>query len=127
MQEVRRVRVAIAAIVLLAATTTAQTPPAATLTGSVVDSSNNVLPGVTITLTGPERRSVTTDEKGRFAFSALPRGDYELRARLTGFRTAILDVTVPEGEPPLKIAMRVATRFPIVFIGDTPGDIRRRR
>ena len=123
----RRVKLAIAVITLLVATTTAQTPPPEILTGSVADESNNVLPGVTITLTGQERRSVTTDAKGKFAFFALPRGDYELRARLTGFRTAILDVTVPEGELPLKIAMRVATRFPIVFIGDTPGDIRRRR
>ena len=123
----RRVQPAFVAVVLLAATTTAQTPPAVTLTGSVVDSSNNGLPGVTITLTGPERRTVTTDDKGTFAFSALRRGDYELRARLTGFRTVILDLTVPETEPPLKIAMRLATRFPIVFIGDTPDDIRRRR
>lgn len=123
----RRVKFAIAGILLLAATTTAQRPPAETLTGSVVDSSNNVLPGVTVTLTGPERRFVTTDDKGTFAFSALPRGEYELRAKLTGFRTVILDVTVPEPDGPLKVAMRVATRFPIVFIGDTPGDIRRRR
>ena len=123
----RRVSVAVAAIVLLAATTTAQTPPAETLTGSVVDSSNNVLPGVTVTLTGPERRSVTTDDKGNFAFSALPRGDYELRARLTGFRTVILDLTLPEADPPLKITMRLARQFQIIFIGDTPGDIRRRR
>ena len=122
-----KVQLIIAVVVLLAATTTAQRPPAETLTGSVVDISSNVLPGVTITLTGPERRVTTTDEKGRFAFSSLPRGDYELRARLTGFRTVILDLTVPDPDGPLKIAMRLATRFPIVFIGDTPGDIRRRR
>jgi Carboxypeptidase regulatory-like domain len=126
-KHVRRVNVTIAAIVLLGSMTTAQTPPAETLTGSVIDSSNNVMPGVTVTLAGPERRVVTTDENGKFAFSALPRGDYELRARLTGFRTVILDVTVPEPDSPLTIAMRLAKQFQIIFVGDTPGDIRRRR
>jgi len=50
-----------------------------------------------------------------------------LRAKLTGFRTVILDLTVPDTDGPLKISMRLAKQFQIIFVGDTPGDLLRRR
>jgi hypothetical protein len=33
---------------------------------SVVDTSENLLPEVTLTLTGPERRNATSDDNGKF-------------------------------------------------------------
>ena len=66
------------------------------------------MPGVTIALRGPESRSTVTDSKGAFAFTALPLGDYELRASLVGFSTVVLKLTVEETMPPLTIRMRLA-------------------
>jgi TonB family protein len=67
----------------------------ATLSGSVVDPSNAVLPEVTLILTNVETRAkheVRTDRTGHFEFVGLPRGDYALEAQLPGF--AILRGTV---------------------------------
>ena len=78
-----------------------------------------------VTLTG--KRTATTDKDGKFEFPILPLGDLELRARLVGFRTVVWTVTIAEKTDPLQIRMRPARQFQIIFIGDTPGDIRRRR
>lgn len=62
------------------------------LSGRVLDGSGAVVPGVTVTLNGAPlngvRRAVITDERGRYAFSGLASGEYEVRAELSGFRPA---------------------------------------
>jgi TonB family protein len=67
----------------------------ATVSGSVVDPTNGVLPEVTLVLTNVEsqaKHEVRTDRTGHFEFVGLPRGDYALEAQLPGF--AILRGTV---------------------------------
>jgi TonB family protein len=62
----------------------------ASLTGSIVDPSNGVLPGVTLVLTNVERQAkyeVQTDASGRYEFVGLPPGDYLFEAKLPGFMT----------------------------------------
>lgn len=75
--------VSVAAPVRLAAQT------AATLAGTVEDQQGGALPGATVALrqveTGATREAVS-DNEGRFTLSALPVGEYELRATLDGFR-----------------------------------------
>ena len=107
-------------VALLGADVLAQSPPAGKLNGTVVDTSDKVLPGVTIALRGPEDRSVVTDRNGAFAFSALPLGDYELRASLVGFSTIVQKITVTETTDPVQIRMRVArgSDVEIVFIAN---------
>ncbi|HUF48404.1 MAG TPA: carboxypeptidase regulatory-like domain-containing protein [Vicinamibacterales bacterium] len=79
---------------------TAQTT--ATIVGTVVDTQGGVLPGTTIVVRLVETglvREVTTDRDGRFAASALPVGEYELRASLARFRPLLrtgLRLTVGE-------------------------------
>ena len=107
----------------------AQSPPAGKLSGLVVDTSNNVMPGVSIGLRGPESRATVTDKDGRFAFTSLTAGEYELWARLVGFATAVEKVAVNEKTEPVKIRMRVGdgrSDVEIIFIGDPPSDSRRR-
>ncbi len=70
------------------------------LTGIVTDSSGGLLPGVTVTLTGVERRTTTTDARGEFRFVDLVAGSYELRAELAGFATLTRRVTVTGGSTP---------------------------
>jgi hypothetical protein len=50
-----------------------------TIRGLVVDAHGAVLPGVTVTLEGLQRRSTITDDRGEFEFAALPLGQYRLR------------------------------------------------
>ena len=64
------------------------------LTGTVVDPSGTVLPGVAVTISGPERRSTVTDERGEFAFINLLPGIYEVQHTLAGFSTLRRSVTV---------------------------------
>ena len=60
-----------------------------TITGTVTDQSNAVLPGVTVTLTSPAiiggTRTATTSELGAYKFIALPPGSYGLKFELSGF------------------------------------------
>ena len=69
----------------------------ATISGTVKDQTQAVLPGVDIVVkhvdTGFER-SVVTDSSGHFTIAGLPRGTYEMRGSLQGFATVIERVTL---------------------------------
>src|SRR5262249_45806646 len=60
------------------------------INGVVMDSSNAVLPGVTITLSGQAEMGTPTTlsgPNGAFGFAAVPPGDYVLTCELSGFGT----------------------------------------
>ncbi len=62
----------------------------ASLTGSIVDPSDGVLPGVTLVLTNvatEAKYEVRTDSTGRYEFVGLVPGDYLFEAKLPGFMT----------------------------------------
>jgi hypothetical protein len=63
----------------------------ATLAGVVRDSSDAVLPGVTIEATSPvliqKVRSAVTDGSGQYRITELPPGTYTLTVSLSGFST----------------------------------------
>src|SRR4029453_17241005 len=77
------------ALVLIAVNTSAQSVTGS-LSGTVIDSSNNVIPGADVTIvhetTGEERHSGTNDV-GDFAFSALVPGPYTVKVQLQGFKS----------------------------------------
>jgi hypothetical protein len=61
----------------------------ATLSGTVHDASNAVLPGVSVTAKSGETgltRTTITGPEGRFVIAQLPPGVYEVRAELAGFK-----------------------------------------
>src|SRR5947207_827968 len=67
------------------------------ITGSVVVSTGAVLPGVTVTATGPATnfaRTVTTDAQGGFSIPELPICVYKVSAELPGFKTISRDTQV---------------------------------
>ena len=45
------------------------------VSGTVTDTVGTVLPGVTVTLTGPEKRNTLTDGRGEFIFVRLRPGE----------------------------------------------------
>ena len=61
-----------------------------TVSGLVVDTSGQVVPGATLTLTNEASavaRTAVSDERGAFTFRAVPPGSYTVRIELSGFRT----------------------------------------
>src|SRR5438477_4090128 len=66
-----------------------------TITGEVRDTTDAVLPGVTVTVvnTGTNAtRTTLSNEVGLFDFPALPPGGYTVKSELDGFKTATRDV-----------------------------------
>jgi len=62
------------------------------IVGTVTDEEGTPLPGVTVTLTGPNimgPRTAITDAEGRYRFPALPPGTYVVKVELEGFTTVI--------------------------------------
>ena len=60
--------------------------------GQVSDGQGAFLPGVTVTVSGPNlmgTRSVVTDADGMYRFPALPPGTYSVKAELDGFKMVV--------------------------------------
>lgn len=58
--------------------------------GTVKDNTGSVIPGVSVSISssdGKTKRQQVTSDEGRFAFMALPAGEYQLRSELEGFKT----------------------------------------
>src|SRR2546423_4731436 len=69
----------------------------ATISGTVKDQTQAVLPGVDVVVKNVDTglaRSAVTDANGYFKIPGLPPGTYETRAALTGFATAVERVTL---------------------------------
>src|SRR5262245_64131627 len=66
------------------------TTTAGAINGTVTDATKAVLPGVTVTLSGPAVMGTPTtvsDQSGVYRFSALAPGDYTVKFELSGFGT----------------------------------------
>jgi hypothetical protein len=70
------------------------------LTGRLVDGQGLVVPGATVTVTGPQgARSFVSDGEGRFNAPFLTPGVYNVRAELQGFKAVQVDaITVSLGQ-----------------------------
>jgi len=111
----------IAAVTVIVAGVAAQT--FSTITGTIVDPSQGVLPGVTLVLTNEQTQAkyeIKTDRTGRYEFVGLPPGSYVLRAALPGFASYNGRVTV--GGQPLQqdVMMPVGTVQETITITDAP-------
>ena len=77
------------------------------MSGSVIDSSQAVLPGATVTVTNAgtqASRTVTTDTNGLFTVTDLLAGRYEVTVTLEGFKTYVQrDVVLSANE---RVALR---------------------
>src|SRR5437773_1166946 len=69
------------------------------LVGKVTDNQGGVLPGVTITLSGPAVMGVqtaTTNERGQYRFPGVNSGTYKLTFQISGFSDLVRDgIVVP--------------------------------
>ncbi|MGH9350383.1 MAG: TonB-dependent receptor [Vicinamibacterales bacterium] len=98
----------------------------ATLSGRVVDDTQGVLPGTTVTVTNlatNQARTVVTNEEGRFTFAGLQPGRYSLSCELPGFATFLRpEITLNVGSlATIDAVMRVSTLQETVTVtGEAP-------
>src|SRR6058998_1320400 len=81
------------------------------VSGTVVDPSNAVLYGASVTLTGGKQDVLrtTTDAKGEFRFDSVTPGRYEVRAEYPGFKTGTARITVRTAAPgALRLELAIA-------------------
>ncbi len=91
-------RVLIAALLLAAVTAANAQTLSGTVAGTVTDQQGQVLPGVSVTLTGRTGAAEqTADDAGAFRFIGVAPGDYVVRAVLSSFRPFEQRVTVTIG------------------------------
>src|SRR5689334_13963318 len=89
MRLVRRIVFVCLSAVIGAASASAQVQTGS-IAGLVTDSSNAVLPGVTVTLSGEKliggAQVQATDATGNYRFDRLPPGSYQIKFELQGFK-----------------------------------------
>jgi hypothetical protein len=90
----------LALVLVTGAQASAQGRQTGTLRGTAQDSTDAVLPGVTITATSESlqgTRTTVTDMNGIYEIVGLPNGEYVIRFLLEGFTTLEASATVPLG------------------------------
>jgi len=95
---------AIVGIVLLSGTAAAQFN--ASLSGSVLDSTQAAIPNAAVTLTNTatqDKRTVTSGAEGTFHFAELPPGNYTVTVAATGFQQNVVSNVVIAAETPRNI------------------------
>ncbi|HZI17906.1 MAG TPA: carboxypeptidase regulatory-like domain-containing protein [Pyrinomonadaceae bacterium] len=95
---------------------------AGTLRGQVSDVLGGLLVGATVTATDAAavERTATTDEEGRYVFTALPPGRYTVRAAAQGFDAYVnneVEVTAG-GTQPLDIVLSISIEEEVVTVTD---------
>jgi outer membrane receptor protein involved in Fe transport len=80
------------------------------VTGGVMDETGAVLPGATVTLSGPGgARATQSDGNGEYAFAGIPPGTYLMTVALSGFSDAALEgvvvTDVPLELPPVTLSL----------------------
>ncbi|MGH9314475.1 MAG: TonB-dependent receptor domain-containing protein [Vicinamibacterales bacterium] len=99
-------------LALLAPVTAAAQAVYGSISGIAKDASGGVLPGVTVTITSVERKtadSVLSNDSGRYTKERLLPGVYEVKAELSGFKTAVVpkvDVSV-DSQTPVDLTLEV--------------------
>lgn len=83
-----------------------------TFSGSVFDSTNRVVPQITVVLTNTQseaKYSIKSDRNGRFEFVGLPPGDYTFEASAPGFATLRGKMTVAGRDVQRDLALEVGS------------------
>ena len=108
--------------VLIAGLGVAQT--FSTLSGSVLDATNRVIPKITLTLTNlrsQAKYSIKSDENGRFEFVGLPAGEYAFEASGVGFATLTGNLTVAGGSIQRDFALEIGSLEETITVAAKAG------
>src|SRR5688500_14950384 len=98
-----------------------------TITGRALDSSGGVLPGVEVSITSPAMiggaRTAFTDEQGVYRFTQLPRGEYRVTFKLSGFKSLKIEAVRHEPRATMTINGPLAIDAlaeEVTVVSDTP-------
>lgn len=99
-----------------------------TINGSTVDPQGNRIAGATVTLTNSEKnfnRTQTTSDNGRFTFTLIPPGKYQLEVEAKGFKKAVLtEVNALIDKPSnVDITLEVGNVSETVTVSSGAGDV----
>ena len=98
----------------------------ATVSGTVVDPQDRVLPGATITVADARRdvkHETKSDRTGHFELVGLPAGDYSIEVKLPGFRT-LHDVGAVNGQSvDLTLKMQVSELQETITVTSQDGSV----
>ena len=125
MKWIARLSAAAIASLLLVTAAQAQTS-VGTVEGTIADQQGAILPGATVTLTGPRGvQTATTDEKGMFRFVGVQPGTYTVKAELgTSFAPQSKDVTISLGKTAIAdFTLRVASVSEAVEVRGTASSV----
>ena len=89
----------------------AQTGQGGEIVGKATDSGGGVLPGVTVTLSGPAvmgAPTTTTNESGSYRFPGIPIGTYTLTFQLVGFSTFVREGVIVSARVTVTIDAQLA-------------------
>ncbi len=129
-----RALVGLLAVLALAAPALAQSPTTATIVGQLTDESGSVLPGATVSASGPALQvpevTATTDARGEYRLIELPPGTYTVTYSLAGFQTVkrdgirlvagfIAKIDVPLKVGALAETVTVSGQSPVVDVTST--------
>ena len=96
----------------------------ATFSGTALDPTNRLLPGVTVFLTNVQSQAkyqVQTDRTGRFEFVGLPPGDYAWETGLAGFATLKGELTVSGRDVQQDLALQVGSLEETITVRSGPS------
>jgi hypothetical protein len=122
----QQVWIVISALLLLSIPGVAAQTVGATLTGTIADETQAVLPGVEISVTNLDngaRRTTISGDSGQYTVSDLAPGNYELEAQLPGFQTFVqsgINLSVGRNAT-LNVTLSIgAVSERVVVTGDAP-------
>lgn len=97
-------------------------PQTGTIEGSALDAQGGALPGVTVTLTGPQgTRTAITNADGNYRFAVLPPGAYEVHGALEGLGQATVTTQLQVGERRgIDLELRSETAEAITVTAEAP-------
>src|SRR5215510_3276771 len=120
-----RIICALITVLILSMPLMAQTTTGA-VNGRVTDTSDAVIPGVSVTLTSPAiqgARTAVTDEAGSYRFILLPPGTYTVKYELPGFKTVVRDGIIVQGSRTVTLPIQLAVSTvaeTITVTGESP-------
>ena len=97
-------------------------PQTGTIEGRVLDAQGGALPGVTVTLSGPQgAKTKITDADGKYRFNVLPPGSYTVHGELEGLGEATISMALQAGERrDIDITVRAQTAESITVTAEAP-------
>jgi len=116
---------ALGALVALAVASPAAAQDTGVVSGTVIDSAGQVVPGATVTLTNETKgdlRTLVSNERGEFSFRAVTPGSYTVKVELGGFRSIEQRNNIVNASSQLdvgRLALAVGTLSEVVTVAAT--------